>query len=232
MGLFSFFGSKAKDNEVVETNEETLNLSKLKFYSDIRVEVNTLKDELLFVAKFIYIKKNTAQLYQYSEVSIPPNTESMRVKIRGYVYQEKKAIYMEGIITPKPDGIWLAENLVLTKVNNDRAFFRINTDIDSIITNVNGIDKKERECKVINISVGGVCVCTEDIFYENDKFLLKVKLLAEREPSVMYCQVLRITKRSGYKYEYGCKFLGLSEVEQDKITQNIFAVQRKKGNFI
>ena len=30
------------------------------------------------------------------------------------------------------------------------------------------------------------------------------------------------------KFEYGCRFLELNEADEAKITQNIFAVQRKK----
>ena len=44
----------------------------------------------------------------------------------------------------------------------------------------------------------------------------------------MYCHILRVISQENSKYEYGCQFLELNEMDQEKITQNIFAVQRKQ----
>ena len=52
--------------------------------------------------------------------------------------------------------------------------------------------------------------------------------MEDRDPSIMYCEVLRVIERGEGKFEYGCKFLELTEADQEKITQNIFAAQRKK----
>ena len=74
--------------------------------------------------------------------------------------------------------------------------------------------------------MGGAGIRTEDEFHEGDKFLLKVKLLEDRPPSVMYCQVLRIIKNDEDACEYGCQFLEVTEEDQEKIIQNIFEAQR------
>ena len=77
--------------------------------------------------------------------------------------------------------------------------------------------------------MGGACIASAYPFQEGDKFLLKVKLLEDRDTSVMYCQVLRIINRGENKpTEFGCRFLELNESDEAKITQNIFAAQRKK----
>lgn len=48
----------------------------------------------------------------------------------------------------------------------------------------------------------------------------------------MFCEVLRIIDKGNSAPEYGCRFLELNESDQEKITQNIFAVQRKqRGTF-
>ena len=78
---------------------------------------------------------------------------------------------------------------------------------------------------MLNISVGGACILSENQYREGDKFLLNVRLLEDRPISVMFCEVLRIIEREDSKYEYGCRFLELNEEDQDKITQNIFAAQ-------
>ena len=42
--------------------------------------------------------------------------------------------------------------------------------------------------------------------------------------------MVRIIEKDGGKFEYGCQFLELTEEDQGKITQNIFAVQRQRRN--
>ena len=118
--------------------------------------------------------------------------------------------------------------MAIAKIGNDRAFFRLSTNIDATATTFQGIGIGEKPCKLLNISVGGACIGSEHQYQEGDKFLLKVKLLEDREVSAMFCQVIRIIEKEDAKSEYGCRFLELNEADEAKITQNIFAVQRKK----
>ena len=111
---------------------------------------------------------------------------------------------------------------------NDRAFFRLSTDLDATATVFSGLEMGEKPCKLLNISVGGAAIGSACKYHMGDKFLLKVKLLEDRPVSAMFSQVVRIIERQDGKFEYGCRFLGLSEEDQEKITQNIFASQRKK----
>lgn len=230
MGLFGLFGKKDKRHESQESSKAR-GINDYEMYSNMRVEVTTFaEDRLLFVAKLMGVQKDTAKLYQYSELITShitePEAESIHVKIRGYSDHEKKAVHMEGFILPHENHIWQVEALSIKKVNNDRAFFRLSTDIEAVITMFGGLGAGEKTCRLLNISVGGACIRTEDEFHEGDKFLLKVKLLEDRPPSVMYCQVLRIIKNDEDACEYGCQFLEVTEEDQEKIIQNIFEAQR------
>ncbi|MCI8477370.1 MAG: PilZ domain-containing protein, partial [Oscillospiraceae bacterium] len=155
-------------------------------------------------------------------------TEPIRVRIRGYNDHEKKAVYMEGTISPLPKQVWQVEDLIVARVGNDRAFFRLDTNIDATVTTFGGIGAGEKPCKLLNISVGGARISSIDHFHEGDKFLLKVKLLEDRDTSAIFCEVLRVIENGTSKFEYGCRFLELNESDQERITQNIFAVQRQK----
>lgn len=135
---------------------------------------------------------------------------------------------MEGFITPKPDNIWHVDELKIAEIVNDRAFFRLSTDIKATLTTFSGHGASEQPCRLLNISIGGVCIGSEYVHHIDDRFLLNVKLLEDRAPSAMYCQILRITEKEQSKYEYGCKFLELTEADQDQIAQNIFTFQCKK----
>ena len=151
--------------------------------------------------------------------------EPLHVRIRGYNDHERKAVYMEGFITPEEKHTWKVEELTVTRIGNDRAFFRLETNLDAVVTTFGGFSAREQECKMLNISVGGARILSEQLYHEGDKFLLKVQLLEDRPMSVMFCEVLRVFEREGSKYEYGCRFVEGYEEDLDKITQNIFAAQ-------
>ena len=197
-------------------------------YAHMRVEVTAFDGQLLFVAKLMYPRGTTAELHQYFDSALPEDTEPVRVRIRGYHDHTKKAVYMEGVITPMPKHIWKVEELVVNRVGNDRAFFRLDTDLDAHITKFSGRNAGEAPCRLLNISVGGAGVSSAHRYYEGDKFLLKVRLLEDRPESVMFSEVVRVIEREDGTFEYGCRFLELTEDDESQITRNIFAAQRER----
>lgn len=227
MGLFDLFGRKAKAQPSQERDQAD-DAEELEIYSGMRVEVTTPEGTLLFVAKLLGLHGKKAELHQYSGTDLPQEGEPLRVKIRGYSDHTRKAVYMEGVITPMPKHIWGVEELTVVRVANDRAFFRLTTNLDATATMFSGLAMGEKPCKMLNISVGGGCISSEYKYDLGDKFLLKVKLMPERPQSAMFCQVLRVTERDNQKFEYGCQFLELTEEDQENIIQNIFAVQRQQ----
>lgn len=226
MGLLDLFRKRAQESPASVVKPDPI--EDLEAYSGMRVEVTTFEGCLLFVAKLQRLRGGMAELYQYSEANIPRDAEPMRVRIRGYHDRERKAVYMEGTISPGPMHIWQVEELVVARIGNDRAFFRLSTNVDATATTFGGIGAGEKPCRLLNISVGGACIASEYPYREGDRFLLKVKLMEDRDLSAMFCEVLRIIDKGGSAFEYGCRFLELNESDQEKITQNIFAVQRKQ----
>lgn len=229
MRLFDLFGKGGKEQpQETEKKAEENELAELTAYSGMRVEVTTFEGTLLFVAKLTNLWKDQARLEQYSESELSEEKEEeepLHVRIRGYSDHERKAVYMEGVITLEEKHTWKVEELTVARIGNDRAFFRLETNLDAVVTTFGGFSAREHDCKMLNISVGGARILSEEIYQEGDKFLLQVKLLEDRPMSVMFCEVLRIFEREDSKYEYGCRFLELNEEDQDKITQNIFAAQ-------
>ena len=227
MNLLNLFNKKAKGQRPQE-GKQADSTEELDIYSGMRVEVTTDKGQVLFVAKLLGLNGNKAELHQYSEYEAAEDAEALHVKIRGYSDYERKAVCMEGIITPSPRHIWKVEELTVVRIGNDRAFFRLETNLDATITMFSGLTIGEKPCKLLNISIGGASVSSEYRYYEGDKFLLKVRLLEDRPESAMYAQVVRVIEKDEGKIAYGCQFLGLTEADQEQITQNIFAAQRKK----
>ena len=181
MGLFDLFRGlvqeKAEEPELPAPRQEE---DELEIYSGMRVEVTTFDGQLLFVAKLIGPREGRAQLHQYSEsFSHQGEEEPVRVRIRGYHDHARKAVYMEGTISVLPERKWQVEELVVARIGNDRAFFRLDTNVDATATIMGGRNAGEKACKLLNISVGGACIASAYPFQEGDKFLLKVKLLED-----------------------------------------------------
>lgn len=227
MSLLELFRKRAKERPPQE-DKDTNGTEELDIYSGMRVEVTTAAGQILFVAKLMGLHGDKAELHQYSEAEIVKDVETIHARIRGYSDYERKAVYMEGIITPGPKHIWQVEELTIVRVGNDRAFFRLTTNLDATATMFRGLAMGEKPCKLLNISVGGASVSSEYRYHEGDKFLLKVRLLEDRPESVMFSQIVRVVEKDEGKFEYGCRFLELTEVDQEQITRNIFAAQRQK----
>lgn len=227
MSLLELFRKRAKERPPQE-NKDTNGTEELDIYSGMRVEVTTAAGQILFVAKLMGLHGKKAELHQYSECEIVKDVETIHARIRGYSDYERKAVYMEGIITPGPKHIWQVEELTIVRVGNDRAFFRLTTNLDATATMFSGLAMGEKPCKLLNISVGGASVSSECRYHKGDKFLLKVRLLEDRPESVMFSQIVRVVEKDEGKFEYGCRFLELTEVDQEQITRNIFAAQRQK----
>lgn len=227
MKLFGLFGKRTKE-QPAQAAEEEREEDALEVYSGMRVEVTTFEGQLLFVGKLLGLRGSHAELHQYSVSAISQEGDPMRVQIRGYSDHERKAVYMEGTVTPSAKSIWPVEQLTVCRVGNDRAFFRLDTDLEATATMFSGLEIGEKPCRLLNISVGGASVGSVSRYHKGDKFLLKVKLLEDRPTSVIFSEVVRVTEKGDGKFEYGCRFLELTEDDQERITQNIFAVQRQK----
>jgi len=231
VGLLNLFKKKDLESPPPPPPKPVDGGEDLSVYGHMRVEVTTKDGQMLFVAKLMYPRQHTAELHQYSEAEIPllescSEAEPLPVHIRGYHDRLRKAVYMEGFISPLPKHIWQVIYLNVVRLGNDRAFFRLDTNLEATATTF-GPNGGERPCRLLNISVGGARICSEHQYYTGDKFLLKVKLLEDREPSIMFCQVLRVIEPKEGPVQYGCQFLELNETDQDRITENIFAAQRK-----
>lgn len=227
MGLFDFLKERREEAPEEPAHEEE---EELELYSGMRVEVTTFQGRMLFVAKLLGLRGDRGELHQYSEIAIPLKDEPLPVRIRGYHDRDRKAVYMEGIISPTPRNVWQVEGLKVSKVGNERAFFRLETNLEATATMFSGLEKGERPCRLLNISVGGASIASEFRYHHGDKLLLKVRLLEDRPESAIYSEVVRVTEKKEGKFEYGCRFLELTNEDEGQITQNIFAVQRQQRN--
>ena len=152
MRLFDLFGKGGKEQpQDTEKKAEENEPAELTAYSGMRVEVTTFDGTLLFVAKLTNLWKDQARLEQYSESELSEEKEEeepLHVRIRGYSDQERKAVYMEGVITLEEKHTWKVEELTVARIGNDRAFFRLETNLDAAVTTFGGFSAREHDCCV------------------------------------------------------------------------------------
>lgn len=240
MGFFDRFNKKnnaGKNAEKIIQRDDVFHA-----YSDMRVEVTNENGNMLFNAYLKVSPMGEVTLKQISDYDITyeltdleessgEDKKFIKANIRGYFQDQKKAIYLEGNIYPAEEKIWSTSNLRVAKVVNDRAFFRLDAIYDATMIPLDLNDMEERNCRVINISIGGVKIVASEFFNLGVKFVLVVKLLPELPDSKICCEVVRIedkSDRTGEKFEYGCKFTDLSEADQAQIAKNIFQAELEK----
>lgn len=227
--MFGLFRRKSAKQRRAEESQRRAQEEDLELYSGMQVEVTSDDGRMFLSATLLDLRGDRAQLQPKSEGNLLAGTEEpVPVTLRGYSSIEGKAVILEGTIRPGLNGLWEVEHIILVKRGNDRAFFRVDTNIDGGVTPMGSFSTKEESCKVLNISVGGACVGSKLRHNVGDKFILSAKLLPELEPSMLFCQVLRILERRVDYYEYGCQFLRLSSSDEERILQIIFDIQRKR----
>lgn len=202
---------------------------RLEFNTGTRVEVLTLENHLLFVARMRVVEGNAVELRRDTGDPLPQALYNSKMKIRGF-QKNAQPFCLVGTVGRSSREFWQLENLEILQTKENRGFFRQNTDLDARVMpsgHYRGLTPELVECKVLDISAGGARVLSRNVYMEGDRFQLQVELLPEEKPFSVTCKVLRVTPRKGYKYEYGCKFEGLSEQEEQRLLQAVFAIQRK-----
>lgn len=227
MGLFGLFGKKAAKAETSPVEQEP---PFLEDYAGIQAEVTDMEGQLLFIAKLLGLEEDHGNLHLLSEASLPQEIEEpLPVRLRGFSIRKSKAVYLEGIIRPSEDErIWHAEKLTLSKLENDRSYFRMDVAMDAGLIPVGHPGAEEEPCKLVDLSVGGVRIASPHQHQVGERLLISVDLTPGKAPSTILCQILRVIAQER-DYEYGCRFIELNDADEDRIVQIMFALQRKQS---
>lgn len=227
MGLFGLFRKSPKQREE-EESQRRAQTEDLEIYSGMRVEVTSDDGRMFLVARLTGLRGDRAQLKPATEGSLLTTLEEpVLVTLRGYSSKENKAVIMKCTVRSGGKNLWQAEHLALIKRSNDRAFFRMGTSLAGKLAPLGQLNAPAEECRLLNISVGGACISTGIRHNIGDKFLLWSKLTPDSEPIQVICQIVRINERRYGSFEYGCRFLNLSEAEEERVLQIIFDMQRQ-----
>lgn len=228
--MLGLFGKSRRERET-EAALKRAHIEDLEVFSGMRVEVTVEDSKLFLMAVLVGLRGDRAYLKPLSDSSLMLRSDGpFEVTMRGFSGQANTAVVLEGTIRPGSNGMWQVEHLALMKAGNDRAFFRMPTSINATMTPLDKWGGSSEGCKLVNISVGGVCVSAQTRHNVGNRFILRVRLMPELEPSLLMCQILRINERRHGYFEYGCCFLNLKESDQEQIFRIIFDMQRKERN--
>ena len=225
MGLFDrFSGGRAKKTK--QTPSESL-----RDYTGLRVEVLDQDDQLLFLAVLIVLGGGKVDLrLPEGQPKVPEEigAEPFEAHIRGYEERLQQAVHMEGTVTRISEYSWNVEYLRIVGKDNDRAFFRQNINT---VGEVSPVDDPEdvRVCTVHNVSAGGVCLRVDAEYPKDTRLKLRTRLTSTQAMSSIMCEVRRVTLRRDGKFEYGCRFLNLSPVDEDRISKAIMEMQQSQA---
>ena len=195
-------------------------------YSGMRVEVMDETGRLLFLARCNTLWDGTLELESITGSDFIEAFDQMDVTLRGYEESVQKAVHMRGELT-RLDDKWRVSNLRVTGKDNDREYFRQEAIADGSVASLQQKGVASDPCRLLNISVGGICIFTEGEFRRGERLLVHTQPFEGLQLAPMICAVRRVTRRKN-GFEYGCEFEDLSPSAESAIAKAITEMQLKR----
>ena len=128
-------------------------------------------------------------------------------------------------IVSEHDFFWRREEMKLVRVKNDRAFFRLETNLKAVIIPMERFGAGEVPARVVNISAGGMGIWTECRCGKGHRLLLKVRFTPKEEAWNLFCEIVRIEEKGVSGFVYGCRWIELGERERERLVESIERLQ-------
>ncbi len=224
MGLFDAFRKSPKERQAEEARKRAAR-EDLDVYSGMRVEVTSGDGRIFLVARLSDLRGDRAQLEPGANGSLLTWSDKPQpVTLRGYSSKEGRTVIMEGTIRMGANRLWQAERLGLVEQSEQRANIRVGTDLMGSFTLIDRPSVPEECCQIKNIGMGGACIGSQARRDVGDKLSVWVEQLLELEDVPLTCQILRIDNRKPGYFEYGCRFVDLSEETERHLFRAVYAL--------
>ena len=205
--------------------EELARNEDLEIYTGMRVEVTTDDGRMFLTAELTDLRGDRAQLKPHMDGSLLTKRDGpVPVTIRGFSSKENHVVVMKARVRLSPSGNWQVERIALVKRGDNRASVRVDVDLDGFLS----FDGLQAPCRVVNMSTGGVCIGTPVRHNVGEKLTLWLTLPVRSGTLTLPFQIVRINERRHGYFEYGCKFLALSEGQEERLTRSIFELHGQK----
>ena len=196
----------------------------------LRCEVFTKENRLLFLGKITDFDSEQEEivLEDFRGGNTPwqkVSTESwMKIRVNG-IQNRKHVLLVEGVV--KKAGVNQfrihVENVIFKK--EGRQNFRQGVSVPAAVAPVNYLSERQA-CRVVDISVTGIGIQC-GMQYEIGQSLMILNVKFRRQGSVynLKCKVLRCKEEENGNFFYGCKFVDMTERQEDHLFQDILALQ-------
>ena len=197
---------------------------------DLRCTVLTKDNQFLFVRRITHYDPETdmIRLVDYERRLIPRNSapEGSTVKLFIRLTQNKgELILIEGKVV-KSMSLFLMIQAVQAVIKEEaRDNYRQNIMRPAALSKVNE-ELREVPCTILNVSATGIALQSPGLFQIGDILELTRQRFRVRGPEhTVKCKVVRMRGLTEGGYFYGCQFVELTQEEENRLYQDMFALQ-------
>ena len=197
---------------------------------DLRCTVLTKDNHFLFVGRITHYDPETdmIRLVDYERRLIPRNSapEGSTVKLFIKLTQNKgELILIEGKVV-KSMSLFLMIQAVQAVIKEEaRDNYRQNIMRPAALSKVNE-EPREVPCTILNVSATGIALQSPGLFQIRDILELTRQRFRVRGPEhTVKCKVVRMRGLTEGGYFYGCQFVELTQEEENRLYQDMFALQ-------
>ena len=212
MGLFDFLKRHKSPPPAEETPpppaEKQPEGPPPELYDGMRIEVMTPENHLLYVGRLKIYSASILEIRSESDGELPRALYKQAVKLRGF-QRNSEAFTLNGTICHSSPAFWHVENIRFLQREDQRSFFRQNTDTEATFVLDGHWPDEAVPCRILDLSAGGLRITTKEQLF------------------TITCQIRRAAEQQMGSFEYGCQFIGLPPKDQERLLQVIFVLQRK-----
>lgn len=197
---------------------------------DLRCTVLTKDNQFLFVGRITHYDPETdmIRLVDYERRQILRNSapEGSVVKLFIRLTQNKgELILIEGKVV-KSMSLFLMIQAVQAVIKEEaRDNYRQNIMRPAALSKVNE-EPREVPCTILNVSATGIALLSPGLFQIGDILELTRQRFRVRGPEhTVKCKVVRMRGLTEGGYFYGCQFVELTQEEENRLYQDMFALQ-------
>ena len=222
-------------DEINEAKQEPTELDlDIDITEGMLVEVLTMSNQMTFLGKVERYRNGVMTIRESTGGELPPVLYNHDVKLR--FFRKDTNIVVHAKTCGSTKWIWRVDRLKKQFIEEKRMYFRQHVKLEGQAQCVErsseepGLERgaKASVCKVMDVSAGGLQICTREPFQVDDRLTVKdVTIAPELGPFSFTCRVRRVRKDGG-NYFCGCQIETLPDREQDRLIQAIFIAQRKE----
>ena len=197
---------------------------------DLRCTVLTKDNQFLFVGRITHYDPETDMIrlvdYELRQILRNSAPEGSVVKLFIRLTQNKgELILIEGKVV-KSMSLFLMIQAVQAVIKEEaRDNYRQNIMRPAALSKVNE-EPREVPCTILNVSATGIALLSPGLFQIGDILELTRQRFRVRGPEhTVKCKVVRMRGLTEGGYFYGCQFVELTQEEENRLYQDMFALQ-------